>query len=540
MPVVVVTVPAGEIDPWINVAEISEQVSDLAEVHLISTVEASWEFARGMPEGTQVFGGAGRVYPLGDRFVLHIDDAPLRMAFNAREGEFATKRLISDALSLAFVSSQAIALENISDKRVSGEIKGFVAGRVVVQLDGEGYAYIAPELTLAGFVAEELFVPKQRVVGELNVATKRMDVTSSLRNQHEALGAYGFGDIILVQVEDVQFESVTLVIYPQVRERALKVTVPKEMVTGNPLDDLRDLLAHGDVVVARVYGVDPHWAVVLTDIDEDEPVIAPPSVLPGGPPWLILQAFDSSDVASEVPTGLSSSIVGDQEPTEVEQIPRQGRKLTEQLLLAIESKKAESADLAERVHLFGAHLQQAENDRELLRVELDKTKREVSVLTAELARARANLRKVKLAKGEFRIKPLFADIEQGFRYLVLTQWALRVPVGEQNARPLLHYEIGGNFLDSLKNLQGISEEKVADVVFEIVTGLANELDSRDVHRLRIGASGASREVTRDDGAVCWRASLQVATSGARRIHYWVLPGGTIELSRVTIHDDFNP
>ena len=95
------------------------------------------------------------------------------------------------------------------------------------------------------------------------------------------------------------------------------------------------------------------------------------------------------------------------------------------------------------------------------------------------------------------------------------------------------------FLESLERLEGIKAEKVADVVFEIVTGLAPQLPSREVHHLRTGSGGDDPVRIRDDGAIAWRASLQVNTPSARRIHYWVLPSGQIELARVATHDDFN-
>jgi hypothetical protein len=157
-----------------------------------------------------------------------------------------------------------------------------------------------------------------------------------------------------------------------------------------------------------------------------------------------------------------------------------------------------------------------------------------------LTKLRAKLRKSKTSKEQLSEVPLFADAEDGFRYLVLTQWAIRFPGSQQKDRPLKEFFLGANFLESLESLQGISREKVADVVVEIATGIASELAGREVHRLREGAAGDARHVTREDGAVCWRASLQVGTSSARRIHYWILPGGSIEFSRVTIHDDFLP
>src|SRR5699024_10441184 len=136
-------------------------------------------------------------------------------------------------------------------------------------------------------------------------------------------------------------------------------------------------------------------------------------------------------------------------------------------------------------------------------------------------------------------QPRFADPEQGFRYWVLTQWATRTLPAEQAERPLPEYEIGPRFLPSLAALEGISPRKVADVVFEVLTGLARQNPSRELHRLRCGPGGEDPVRVRDeDGAQAWRASLQVKTPAARRLHYWVLPSGRIELARVTTHDDF--
>ena len=124
-------------------------------------------------------------------------------------------------------------------------------------------------------------------------------------------------------------------------------------------------------------------------------------------------------------------------------------------------------------------------------------------------------------------------------YLVLTRWATRTLPSEQHARPLPTYAIGPRFLASLDKLEGIKDEKVADVVVEIVTGLAPQIPGREVHHLRSGPGGDDPVRVRVDGAVAWRASLQVKSPSARRIHYWVLSAGGIELARVTTHDDFD-
>jgi hypothetical protein len=43
-----------------------------------------------------------------------------------------------------------------------------------------------------------------------------------------------------------------------------------------------------------------------------------------------------------------------------------------------------------------------------------------------------------------------------------------------------------------------------------------------------------------DGARCQRAYIEQKTPQARRLHYWALRGGGIELSRVVTHDDVEP
>jgi hypothetical protein len=84
-------------------------------------------------------------------------------------------------------------------------------------------------------------------------------------------------------------------------------------------------------------------------------------------------------------------------------------------------------------------------------------------------------------------------------------------------------------------------DKVAGVAVEILTGRAPDVAGRELHQLRESLSGNAPYIRRPaDDATCWRAALQVNTSQARRIHYWVLPGGRVEFSRVVLHDDFRP
>lgn len=215
---------------------------------------------------------------------------------------------------------------------------------------------------------------------------------------------------------------------------------------------------------------------------------------------------------------------------------------TRDLLLQIDALKAETRRLRDELAALRVQASATQDDREQLRYLYQHERSRAE--RAEAANKAARARLLKSANTRLRVdepareKPVFADHEQGFRYLVLTHWATRTIPGEQPSRPMPDYQLGPKFLDSLSRLEGISEEKVADVVFEITTGIANQMTSREVHRLRSGQGANDPIRTKDDGAVAWRASLQMNTAAARRIHYWALPNGTIEFSRVTTHDDF--
>jgi len=57
----------------------------------------------------------------------------------------------------------------------------------------------------------------------------------------------------------------------------------------------------------------------------------------------------------------------------------------------------------------------------------------------------------------------------------------------------------------------------------------HEIAGRELHQLRTGTGGNDPVRVRPDGATCWRVSLQVKTPPARRLHYWMLNDGSIEL-----------
>jgi hypothetical protein len=135
----------------------------------------------------------------------------------------------------------------------------------------------------------------------------------------------------------------------------------------------------------------------------------------------------------------------------------------------------------------------------------------------------------------------FLDPAEQFMHEVYLEWTRRIPATEKPVKPLPEYTLGEDFLASLESIEGVSRLKVLQVVVEVLTGSARRISGREVHRLRRGAGGDDPCVTRlKDDAQAWRAALQRNTPGARRLHYWQLPSGAFELSRVVLHDNMDP
>lgn len=127
--------------------------------------------------------------------------------------------------------------------------------------------------------------------------------------------------------------------------------------------------------------------------------------------------------------------------------------------------------------------------------------------------------------------------EQLFEAEVRASWLQRFTEHDRNDHPLTQFVLREGFLDSLAKAAA-DRQKVVDTVMEVVCGRAKEIEGRHLHKLRRGSSGNSPErVHASDGAVAWRCNVQTNSPSARRLHYWVCPGGEIEIVSVVVHDD---
>ena len=149
-PVVVVTVPREHDESYIDAAKVAGEVAELADVVVLATQDAAWGLSRRLPDRSQVYGGAGRVYPVGTAWTEAPHLAPLSFAYSEADTEQATRKLVSD--TLAVVGRERGDEPPAADHVVAtGTVSQLVApSRALVTLDDGGVASVMAELTVEG------------------------------------------------------------------------------------------------------------------------------------------------------------------------------------------------------------------------------------------------------------------------------------------------------------------------------------------------------------------------------------------------------
>ncbi|MDQ2624774.1 MAG: hypothetical protein M3Y20_06390, partial [Actinomycetota bacterium] len=285
-PVVVVSVPRELEHSHIDAERVAREVGELADVVVLATQDAAWGLSRRLPDGSQVYGGAGRVYPVGSAWTKAPHLAPLTRAYSEEDTEAATRQLVSD--TLAVVGRDRADAAPASEHRTAwGTVSQLVApSRALVTLDDDQIASVMAELTVAGVPIDGIVAVGQRVQGAHDPENRLLDLRDALVSTPVAVAGLERGDVVPVRVSRVADDEVEVLLHP-----TLPRTVPRERVTSNPADSLRSLFSVGEVVAARVAWIDEGLPQLrLDDVDDDEPLVPAPALLPWGPPWLTLPA----------------------------------------------------------------------------------------------------------------------------------------------------------------------------------------------------------------------------------------------------------
>lgn len=223
-----------------------------------------------------------------------------------------------------------------------------------------------------------------------------------------------------------------------------------------------------------------------------------------------------------------------------------------------EALKARTETLADEVQTLRA----GEDPRwkalvETLRLERDGTRRERDELA--LARAaearRADAAETALSAERRKIKALttktealtarvhgrgaYTDPAEQFHYEIETAWLHTVPEDQRTGEHALRgYRLGPDFLTSVDGLDGVKRDKIIAAVLDVLINRVWTSNGRAAHQFRSGEAGGTETIVREDGATLWRCAIQRNTPSARRLMWWELTDGGVELALTAIHDDF--
>ncbi|MFT3969103.1 MAG: hypothetical protein QM695_02205 [Micropruina sp.] len=498
-PAVVVSRATAAAEPYADVAQLRHDLSGLADVFEICTPDASWAFSHHVPDMCQVYGGACRAYPVGTGWEADPYESPLRFAHGMTDRGQVTRQLIADAMGMASRGSHTAEARPTGASPVSGVVSGLVAGRALVNIDGQFPGTLWPELVEPGLPAERLFVKGMRVQGTLDPETRRIDARTMRRTADEALSSYHAGETILGRVTEIAKDGCTVELFPGFQQPVAASDITDDTI------DLRWMMSVGEVLPVWFGGHDDgDWLLSIRDAGELTDAVPAPSLLTGGPPWL-------------VPA----------DPEERRPEPASGHN----------PDAGNPASLA----VTAGVLEGLRKENEQLTVLLQQASATVAELEAELTKARTLRREaVRRRATDSDDANLFADEADQLNFEIRLAWARMTQPSEKAELPLKEWTYGEQFFHTLHAVQGVARSKIVRVIVHILTGLDTELASRELHQLRSGGGGDDAPVVRAGGESCWRVSLQTKTPAARRLHYWMRADGSIELSSIRLHDDFRP
>ncbi|MBC7442949.1 MAG: hypothetical protein H7311_10610 [Ramlibacter sp.] len=612
-PWVVVSSPFGTAVPEIGIDQLSSQIGDVTRVFLIETGELTRQLGDLLPPQFQVYGSAGRSYPVGDAFATL---SRSRLRFTHGDPQHATDQLVTDALAHAHQAG-LFALAPASVVTVDGTVKGFLLGgsRALVELDAGGMATVWQELTYPPVPLDWTLEPGQRIRGALDAPTHRLNVEIKPPTTAAISKRYPHGSITLALVQKVSAQRAVLALHPH-----LALTITRADISANPLDKVDALLSEGDVVAARAIHL-PSGALhlCLSDVDDDETVLPSLCAVLNGPPWLqenrpLLplveddeqagQGVDLVDVPPTVPpveslqpdaagftpgqavpagsaeaSALTNLAAGAPLPRPSPgpgRLPAVRRPVTTTGAIpfrvtptpapaahsALQSTQLSLAEAKARITRLETQLVQVgatDSDLAKLREQARSAQLQLRDALVELATLRHTVTELRddqrtqkrmlresrrtapahVASSEYETRRAQWEDPAGWvRHEILLAWVDRVPESDRGEWPMPHsYMLGERFPDSLTGLDDGQLAKAFKASVDVLTGRVKTLTGRHLHALRQGAGPADPHLLRWDGARCMRVSIEQNTPAARRMHFWQLQDGGIELGRIVTHDD---
>jgi hypothetical protein len=386
------------------------------------------------------------------------------------------------------------------------------------------------------------------------------------------------GTVVLGLVAAVTRQEADVRLHP-----TLSIDMKREDVSSNPKDVIERLWSVGDIVSVRVVR-DPSGRLRLrhTDVDDDEPIATAPPIFDGGEPWLTKSKMDLIEstkerwdrdqreadamtaalkvLSTQMQVGIDqlNSVLGSLS-TDTGEIPVVGSAtVTDGLTPQQRSLSEFSAKQIQRAFTnYKVELDKlAEQNRRLSEALAEGRKREtalaeqVETLRGQLSRVRQDLQDAQKrdhsGAGESRSvanrRSRYGTVEEWIREEIRAFWIDNYTPDDRATYPLDRqaWSVLPSFILTFQALTDDGKDKAIKTATHIVTGRNSFEHITEDHPLREGDESSKPEVVREDGAAARRAYIESHTAQARRLHYWKLRDGSIELSRVGLHDDFTP
>ena len=181
----------------------------------------------------------------------------------------------------------------------------------------------------------------------------------------------------------------------------------------------------------------------------------------------------------------------------------------------------------------------ASNQR--LHNQLADAKKTVLSLRQETRQLTERVKELKATAWHTAVPPLvYSDPQKQFRYEIEQTWLWTQTEAERAEWALRPYAMGADWIPSITEITGntnLDHRHILGVAIDIITGRAGVIPARRVRPHHEGPLSQTPQLVRADGATAWRCNMKSNSPAAPRLTWWKLPDGTIELGRITLHDD---
>jgi hypothetical protein len=494
-----------------------------AEVVLLENGEATWALSEHLPPRLDVYGGAARIWWPGLCPGSHPYEHRLYLVHGPDDARLVQGRLIEAVRGSVGTAPGGTARQGAPRERVT--VTAVAAGRIAVASGGRTGLIVDADLPLdliAGCLVAGMELEAQ-LVRTLEDGGGAYSLAGLLPNAWERLvDDVRPGDVLVGRVQNV-VEAKGLV-FVDVLPGAVGICPARELDLA-PVGDIGEHVRIGELLPFEIVAIDAEgMGLQLSRRRAFGAAPRPsPSLAPGGRPFVwdvSMPMFESLRRKARDGGGAtrvrvlerpaSSAAAGEPDRQDLDE---QVTALTDELAAA----RADRADLVDQIRELRVQVQQQKKDLRAAADRYDGLARKTAGELDPLASERAFLLAIRLCHAR-----MFEE-------------------HDRLAYPLRKMRVGGSFLRSVRELDGVAVDKVVEVCTQVASGIAHTLPAREVHQLREGSRGSGARTRQSDEAKAWRCSLQDQTSSARRLHWWSsgAGGGVIEFASVSVHDEYS-